>query len=107
MQSYDGKFFFGLTADAHVAPDVTRLRDYIRVCFDDLCKAAARSARPRSTALRAARPRPAKRTKRAQAAEPVELAASSNGSAHEEPVPAPLAAAAVAGAEVGQPDAVL
>jgi diacylglycerol O-acyltransferase len=40
VQSYDGKLFFGLTADAHVAPDVGRLRDYIRICFKELCKAA-------------------------------------------------------------------
>ncbi len=39
VQSYDGKLCFGLTADAHVAPDVARLRDYIRVCFDELCTA--------------------------------------------------------------------
>lgn len=40
VQSYDGKLFFGVTADAHVAPDVARLRDYIRICFQELCKAA-------------------------------------------------------------------
>jgi hypothetical protein len=78
VQSYDGKLFFGLTADAHVAPDVARLRDFIRVCFRDLSKAAAKSARPR----------PAKRTKRPKAAAPVEPAASTNGSAPEEPAPA-------------------
>ena len=40
VQSYDGKLFFGLTADAHVAPDVARLRDYIQASFKELCKAA-------------------------------------------------------------------
>jgi diacylglycerol O-acyltransferase len=40
VQSYDGKLFFGLTADAHVAPDVARLRDYIRECFQELVKAS-------------------------------------------------------------------
>jgi len=42
VQSYDGKLFFGLTADAHVAPDVQRLRDFIRESFADLLKAAVR-----------------------------------------------------------------
>jgi len=40
VQSYAGKMFFGLTADAHAAPDVRRLRDYIRAAFLDLCRAA-------------------------------------------------------------------
>ncbi len=40
VQSYDGKLFFGVTADAHVAPDAARLRDYIRISFQELCKAA-------------------------------------------------------------------
>jgi hypothetical protein len=39
-QSYDGKLFFGLTADAQVASDVARLRDYIKVAFKELCRAA-------------------------------------------------------------------
>ena len=77
VQSYDGKLFFGLTADAHVAPDVARLRDYIRVCFEELCKAArAKSAPPRTTTPRGARPRPAKRIKPGTPAEPVESPAS-------------------------------
>lgn len=103
VQSYDGKLFFGLTADAHVAPDVARLRDYIRICFDELCKAAGvRRARPRSTSPRAARPRPAKRTKAAKPAEPVEPAAPPPETTAE-----PLAAVAAAGAEVEQPEPVL
>lgn len=103
VQSYDGKLFFGLTADAHVAPDVARLRDYIRICFDELCKAAGvRRARPRSTSPRAARPRPAKRTKAAKPAEPVEPAAPPPETTAE-----PLAAVAAAGGEVEQPEPVL
>ena len=94
--SYDGKLFFGLTADAHVAPDVARLRDFIRVCFHDLSKAAAKSARPR----------PAKRTQRPKPAEPVEPAASTNRSAPEELAPAPLPDTAPAVAEVVQPEPV-
>ena len=39
-QSYDGKLCFGLTADSEAAPDVTRLRDFIRVSFHELCQAA-------------------------------------------------------------------
>jgi len=40
VQSYDGRLFFGLTADAHVAADIARLRGYIRASFDDLRRAA-------------------------------------------------------------------
>ena len=40
VQSYDGRMFFGLTADAQAASDVTRLRDYIRSSFAELCRAA-------------------------------------------------------------------
>jgi WS/DGAT/MGAT family acyltransferase len=39
-QSYDGKLCFGLIADSHAAPDVTRLRDFIQVSFHELCRAA-------------------------------------------------------------------
>ncbi|HLK70183.1 MAG TPA: wax ester/triacylglycerol synthase family O-acyltransferase [Bryobacteraceae bacterium] len=39
-QSYAGKLCFGLTADSEAAPDVTVLRDFIRVSFEDLCRAA-------------------------------------------------------------------
>ena len=77
VQSYDGKLFFGLTADAHVAPDIARLRDYMRVCFEELSKAAqVKSAPPRATTPRSARSRPAKRTKPGTPAEPVEPPAS-------------------------------
>lgn len=55
VQSYDGKLFFGLTADAGVAPDVHRLRDYLRVSFEELCRAAG----IRKTAPRAQRRAPA------------------------------------------------
>ena len=56
VQSYDGRLFFGLTADAHVVPDVARLRDYIQTCFRELCKAAgvkAASRAPKSPAREA------------------------------------------------------
>jgi diacylglycerol O-acyltransferase len=56
-QSYDGKLFFGLNADTHAAPDVARLRDMIRVSFEELCRSAGlrkaprRSARPSNAAV--------------------------------------------------------
>lgn len=46
VQSYDGKLFFGLTADAQVAPDVSRFRDYIRTSFQQLCRAAGVKTAP-------------------------------------------------------------
>jgi hypothetical protein len=57
VQSYDGKLFFGLTADAHVAPDVARLRDYIQLCFRELCKAAGVKTEPRGAKARPSKPR--------------------------------------------------
>lgn len=67
VQSYDGRLFFGLTADAHVVPDVARLRDYIQVSFRELCKAAGVKPAPR-----AAKFRRAKRQTSAKPAAPVE-----------------------------------
>jgi len=40
VQSYDGRLFFGLIADAHVAPDVGRLRDFLRASFEELRRSA-------------------------------------------------------------------
>jgi len=40
VQSYDGRVFCGLTADAHVVPDAGRLRDFIQKAFWDLRRAA-------------------------------------------------------------------
>jgi diacylglycerol O-acyltransferase / wax synthase len=40
VQSYNGKMCFGLTADAVVAADVKRLRDFIGVSWEELCRAA-------------------------------------------------------------------
>lgn len=57
VQSYDGKLCFGLIADAHAAPDVGRLRDFLCSAFDELRRAAGvtkkeaqRPARRRKTA---------------------------------------------------------
>jgi diacylglycerol O-acyltransferase len=58
FQSYDGRFFCGLTADAVVVPDVGRLRDLLHEAFLELERATAQKpAPPRSktaTPLRAA-----------------------------------------------------
>jgi diacylglycerol O-acyltransferase len=61
VQSYDGKLFFGLIADAQVAPDVGRLRDFLYASFRELCRAAgvkkaARQARPRKATPKASEP---------------------------------------------------
>jgi diacylglycerol O-acyltransferase len=62
VQSYDGRLFFGVTADAHVAPDAARLRDYIQSCFQELAKAAGVRAAPHTAKRRSpAKPRAAKR----------------------------------------------
>src|ERR1035438_9538247 len=97
VQSYDGKLFFGVTADAHVAPDVARLRDYIRICFQELYRAAVPPI---------PKPRRASRTKPAA---PVEAAAPATPAAASPPenTAEPLVAFAAAGAEVEQPEPVL
>jgi diacylglycerol O-acyltransferase len=97
VQSYDGKLFFGVTADAHVAPDVARLRDYIRICFQELYRAAVPPI---------PKPRRASRTKPAA---PVEAAAPETPAAASPPenTAEPLVAFAAAGAEVEQPEPVL
>ncbi len=91
VQSYDGKLCFGLTADAHVAADVARLRDYILVSFEELCKAAGvKTVRRRSARSRAAQPRPARPAKPDKAAGLTEPAAQA-------PLPETLAAPLFAG----------
>jgi diacylglycerol O-acyltransferase len=61
VQSYNGKMCFGLTADAVAASDVKHLRDFIRVCWDELRMAAdVRPAPRRSTAQRRKPPAKAK-----------------------------------------------
>ena len=47
-QSYDGKLGFGITSDTDAAPDADRLRDFLRVSFRELCRAAGvKKAAPR------------------------------------------------------------
>jgi diacylglycerol O-acyltransferase len=66
-QSYAGKLSFGLTADSHAAPDVTRLRDFIRVSFEELCRGAG-IRKPRKT--RARKPRAPQEPKAPESPEP-------------------------------------
>ena len=56
VESYDGKLFFGLVADAQAGSDVNRLRDFLYVAFRELCQAARKVA-----------PAPAKRPRRQRA----------------------------------------
>jgi len=46
VQSYDGRFFCGFTADAHVVPDAGRLRDFMRAAYDDMLRTAGRKPGP-------------------------------------------------------------
>jgi len=67
VQTYDGKLRFGLIADAHVAPDVRRLRDFLYIAFEELCRSAgikhagSKKSRDRVAAPRAQRRRVANR----------------------------------------------
>lgn len=36
-QTYHGRIFFGLTADANAAPDVNKLRDFIQTSYREVC----------------------------------------------------------------------
>lgn len=83
VQSYAGKLSFGLTSDADAAPDANRLRDFIRVAFKELCRAAGVKA--------VRRPRDAKPKARKPAAPPADPAP---------PVDPPEAATEPAGAEL-------
>jgi WS/DGAT/MGAT family acyltransferase len=66
VQSYNGKMCFGLTADAVVAADVKRLRDFIGVAWAEMCRAVGiRNAPPRSATQRR---RPAAKAKTAKPA---------------------------------------
>ena len=40
IQSYNGKLYFGLTADSAAAPDVHRLNDFLEEAFGELRRAA-------------------------------------------------------------------
>lgn len=47
IQSYDGRMFCGLTADAHVVPDAGKLRDLIQSSFQETRRAAGVRKAPR------------------------------------------------------------
>jgi hypothetical protein len=88
VQSYCGKLYFGLIADAHAAPDVTRLRDLLYPCFEELCVATgvrkverAGKAQPKGTRAAPAttRKKRSRRAKAAVAAEPAAAAVSGRG----------------------------
>jgi diacylglycerol O-acyltransferase len=70
VQSYDGKMFFGLTADADVAKDVRVLRDFIRTSWDDLCQAAGIRKAPRRTTTGRKKQAPRKKAAKAKAPQP-------------------------------------
>jgi diacylglycerol O-acyltransferase len=69
--SYDGKLFFGITADTHAAPDVDRLRDFLVVSFQELLQSAAlKKARGAGGGTRVRRGQQAEPAEPAQAAAP-------------------------------------
>lgn len=94
-QSYDGKLCFGLTGDSNAAPDVTLLRDLIRLSFHELCEAAGvKQAKPADAAAanpvktpppKAKVPKKAARTPQGRAAQRKPPAPKTDG--REAPVP--------------------
>jgi diacylglycerol O-acyltransferase len=71
VQSYDGKLFFGLIADAHAAPDVDRLRDFLVLSFQELKRSAAlRETKSRGGAMRQAQTQEQKPPETVQATVP-------------------------------------
>ncbi|PWU11525.1 MAG: hypothetical protein C5B51_02480 [Terriglobia bacterium] len=57
-QTYDGKVFFGLTADSHAAPDFKRMRDFIHASFSELCRATGLRKKKKSRPVDPSRPGP-------------------------------------------------
>jgi len=85
VQSYAGKLCFGFTADAHVVPDVGRLREFVKESFEELCRAAglrkARRAPARPRKARKTGPRPVPKPEPAEAAAPLPELPASNPAA--------------------------
>jgi diacylglycerol O-acyltransferase / wax synthase len=52
VESYDGKLFFGLIADARVGSDVNRLRDFLYVGYEELRQAARKESQSAAKKLR-------------------------------------------------------
>lgn len=95
VQSYCDKLCFGLTADAQVAPDVRRLRDFLHTSFRELCLAAGvKNAALRHRPARKDRPR---RATAAKAAAPTLEPAEVPAPAPAEPAPVPQSMGAGAG----------
>ena len=74
VESYDGKLFFGLIADAQVASDVTRLRDFLYDSFQELRAAARKQARAaaRATGQPKEKGNPSKGAARRQPSKPTQ-----------------------------------
>ena len=66
VQSYDGKIFWGFTADADAAPDVGTLRDFLYPSLEELCHSAGLKKAPQQPAAPEPRAQPAARKPRAQ-----------------------------------------
>jgi diacylglycerol O-acyltransferase len=86
VESYDGKLFFGLVADAQVASDVNRLRDFLYDSFQELRQAARKKApaatkQPRRRSELTRRPRIARKQplKTAETISPVVAATATAG----------------------------
>lgn len=71
VQSYDGKLCFGLIADAHAAPDVGRLRDFLYDAFDELRRAAGVKAKKLGAPARSRRKAAARLSKTAKTRSPL------------------------------------
>ena len=89
VESYDGKLFFGLVADAQVASDVNRLRDFLYVSFQELRAAARKQAHAAAKQPRRRRKKVIPRGRR-QPSKPAEASSQvSPGSAMAGPPPPP------------------
>jgi len=87
VHSYNGKLFFGLLADTQAAPDVERLRDFLKLSFEELKRSAAK--RKSGSARRAAR---AAQLKGGRPAKPVRATALESGPAEEPATASPAPA---------------
>jgi hypothetical protein len=83
VQSYNGKMCFGLTADAVVCADVNRLRDFIRVSWNEISKAAGVKPASQPSAAEHKKPAPKK-----NAAKPARVVATRKPKPVKEPAPA-------------------
>jgi diacylglycerol O-acyltransferase len=65
VESYDGKLFFGLVADAQAASDVNRLRDFLYVSFRELYRVSRKKSLSEAKRSHAATKEPRRRRKEA------------------------------------------